>query len=82
MLGVLKAGAAYMPIDPAYPDDRIDYMLTESKTKVCIDGNNVGALLANENSANLDTVDAVLAAIEGTHPGIFAKNGDSLKFAE
>ena len=28
---------------------------------------------------NLDTVDAILAAIEATHPGIYEKNGDSLK---
>ena len=26
MLGVLKAGGAYMPVDPTYPKDRIDYM--------------------------------------------------------
>ena len=28
MLAVLKAGAAYLPIDPAYPDDRIEYLVT------------------------------------------------------
>ena len=31
---------------------------------------------------NFDTVDALLAAIEATHPGVYVKNGDSLKFAE
>ncbi|MGM0951335.1 MAG: AMP-binding protein, partial [Bacillota bacterium] len=25
VLGVLKAGAAFVPIDPDYPDQRIDY---------------------------------------------------------
>ncbi|WP_159882458.1 non-ribosomal peptide synthetase [Paenibacillus puerhi] len=30
MLGVLKAGGAYMPIDPEYPDERIHYMLEDS----------------------------------------------------
>ncbi|WP_214416173.1 non-ribosomal peptide synthetase/MFS transporter [Sphaerisporangium fuscum] len=28
ILGVLKAGAAYMPIDPAYPADRLAYMMS------------------------------------------------------
>ncbi|WP_321028002.1 AMP-binding protein, partial [Eisenbergiella tayi] len=30
MLGVLKAGGAYLPIDPEYPKDRINYMLSEA----------------------------------------------------
>ena len=30
LLGVLKAGAAYVPLDPAYPDDRITHMLKDS----------------------------------------------------
>lgn len=29
MMGVLKAGAAYLPLDPTYPKDRIEYMLED-----------------------------------------------------
>ena len=36
ILGVLKSGAAYIPIDPAYPQDRIDYMVADSQSKVLI----------------------------------------------
>ena len=36
MLGVLKSGAAYVPVDPAYPEERIAYMLEDSKCKVMI----------------------------------------------
>ncbi len=31
LLGILKAGAGYVPIDPAYPQDRIAYTLADSE---------------------------------------------------
>ncbi|AYK06856.1 non-ribosomal peptide synthetase [Brevibacillus laterosporus] len=36
ILGVLKAGAAYMPIDPTYPTERILYMIHDSQTKIVL----------------------------------------------
>ncbi|HEX6501150.1 MAG TPA: amino acid adenylation domain-containing protein [Micromonosporaceae bacterium] len=30
MLGILKTGAAYLPLDPAYPADRVEYMRDDS----------------------------------------------------
>ncbi|KAA9008675.1 amino acid adenylation domain-containing protein [Paenibacillus spiritus] len=33
ILGVLKAGGAYLPIDPDYPDDRIRYLLEDSRAQ-------------------------------------------------
>ncbi|MES1161304.1 MAG: amino acid adenylation domain-containing protein, partial [Bacteroidota bacterium] len=37
ILGVLKSGGAYVPIDPDYPSERIAYMLEDSRCKVLID---------------------------------------------
>lgn len=36
LLGILKSGAAYVPIDPAYPKERIEYMLNDSNCKIAI----------------------------------------------
>ncbi len=52
MFGILKSGAAYLPIDPDYPQDRIDYMLSDSGAKLCITEDNLPELLANENTEN------------------------------
>jgi len=36
LLGILKAGCAYLPIDPDYPKKRIEYMLRDSKVHVIL----------------------------------------------
>lgn len=36
LLAIAKAGAAYLPIDPEYPVDRIHYMLTDSGAQVVL----------------------------------------------
>ncbi|QWR77834.1 amino acid adenylation domain-containing protein [Candidatus Magnetomonas plexicatena] len=36
MLGILKAGAAFLPIDPAYPEDRISYMIEDSGCRILL----------------------------------------------
>ncbi|MEK8068972.1 AMP-binding protein, partial [Burkholderia contaminans] len=34
LVGVLRAGAAYLPIDPDYPAERIAYMLRDARPAV------------------------------------------------
>ncbi|WP_162034325.1 AMP-binding protein, partial [Chryseobacterium potabilaquae] len=36
ILGVLKSGGAYVPMDPGYPMDRIDHILGDTKARVVI----------------------------------------------
>ena len=50
MLGIMKAGGAYMPIDPTYPKDRIAYMIGEA-------GSSVALTYGYSGSLDIDTVD-------------------------
>lgn len=36
MLGILKAGSGYVPLDPAYPTDRLSYMLENSGAPIML----------------------------------------------
>ncbi|MCF7505109.1 non-ribosomal peptide synthetase [Vibrio sp. L3-7] len=36
MMGVMKAGAAFLPLDPAYPQERLDFMVQDSGASVLI----------------------------------------------
>lgn len=52
ILAVLKAGAAYIPVDPAYPPQRIRYMLQDSKTQFVLTQRHL--LTASNPLAELD----------------------------
>ncbi len=34
--GILQSGAAYLPLSPEYPDDRLRYMLEDSQCKIIV----------------------------------------------
>ena len=66
ILGILKAGAAYLPIDPDYPTDRIQYVLADSGARIilseerCLNSlSNVGVeiIRIDQEEAYADTVD-------------------------
>lgn len=51
MLAVLKAGAAYLPIDPEYPAERINYIVNDAKP-VCIITHSSALVIENDNKKN------------------------------
>ena len=52
MLGILKTGSSYMPIDPNYPQDRVDYMVKDSGATLCINDQMLKELLECDRSEN------------------------------
>lgn len=56
MFGVLKTGAAYMPLDPNYPQDRIDFMVKDSNSKLLITDRNIEEYLSFEESTPINNI--------------------------
>ena len=53
LLAIIKAGATYVPIDPDYPKDRIDYMLSDSGAKLILVDNTTENLYNFDNTINI-----------------------------
>ncbi|ROI01344.1 amino acid adenylation domain-containing protein [Chryseobacterium sp. G0240] len=51
ILGIIKTGAAYVPIDSAYPVKRVEYILSDTSAEIIITNHTLGNLLsANEKT--------------------------------
>lgn len=48
-LGVLKAGAAYLPLDPSYPAERLSFMLADAQPLVLFSTHEIAAQLPKGN---------------------------------
>jgi amino acid adenylation domain-containing protein len=64
MLAALKAGAAYVPVDPAYPAERIAYLLSDSAPALVLVEAATAALVGDTANVALDG-DAWLAEPDG-----------------
>ncbi|MFE5556455.1 amino acid adenylation domain-containing protein [Streptomyces sp. NPDC056544] len=54
LLGVLRSGGLYVPVDPGYPADRIGYMLADSGARVLVVSGLSGAAQAPDGVAVVD----------------------------
>jgi natural product biosynthesis luciferase-like monooxygenase protein len=77
MLAIMKAGAAYLPLDPAYPQERILFMIEDSATRLIITSAPIAASLAipKAKTFTLDAADA------GAQPAAVALSASSAESA-
>ncbi|HEV8299001.1 MAG TPA: MupA/Atu3671 family FMN-dependent luciferase-like monooxygenase, partial [Acidimicrobiales bacterium] len=70
MLAALDCGAAYVPLDPTYPEDRLGFMVDDSGIKALVAEGEIAALLARPGLALVSPAEAPTApaeAIDRTH---------------
>ncbi|MFE9577631.1 amino acid adenylation domain-containing protein [Nocardia sp. NPDC006044] len=83
MWAVLKAGAAYVPLDPAYPRDRLDYMLADCGARLVIDAEYLagetpldGTDLPPRNTANDPAYLIYTSGSTGKPKGVVVNHGN------
>ncbi|MCP4655225.1 MAG: amino acid adenylation domain-containing protein, partial [bacterium] len=67
ILGVLRAGGAYLPLDPAYPRERLAFMLEDSGVPVVLTREGLAAQLP-PHRATVVRLDADRPALAGVSP--------------
>lgn len=54
ILGVMKAGGVYIPIDPNFPEDRINYMLETSASSILLTSKKLESKINYKNKVTVD----------------------------
>ncbi len=62
LIAVMKTGAAYVPIDPAYPVERIQYIEQDSKCKLTIDEDLIAAFQEVQEEYEKENLDLEIPA--------------------
>ncbi|KFF73913.1 thioester reductase [Chryseobacterium sp. P1-3] len=53
VLGIIKTGAAYVPIDPAYPVKRVEYILSDTSAEFIITNHSLGEQLTKSGKTKI-----------------------------
>jgi len=82
MLGVLKAGGAYIPLDPEIPAERVNFIMQDSGAKLIITSDQIlermGAQLDHHPLFNIDTQFEELNDYPDTRPAGFERSDKDL----
>jgi amino acid adenylation domain-containing protein len=79
VLAVLKAGRAYVPLDPTYPAERLEFMLQDARIPLIVTRTSFGDRLAIPDGVETICLDRDAALIEresDENPGTCAKPDD------
>jgi amino acid adenylation domain-containing protein len=80
LLGICKAGGAYLPLDPEYPKERIRYMLQDSQAKLVISNQHLKETIdATVDTEVIEDIFLQLPSFSSGYPEVDI-NGHSLAY--
>lgn len=68
LLGILKAGGCYIPLDPAYPQERLAYMVENSQLPILLSQQTLLGICHNfiaDKQSNLENKKTIIVSIDG-----------------
>lgn len=76
ILGVLRAGAAYVPLDPSYPVERLRFMISDANPKVILTTRTWKESLSEDASLMIDVKEVLDTGLAGTFSQASVGPGD------
>jgi amino acid adenylation domain-containing protein len=72
LLGILKAGAAFIPLEPSYPADRLSALLADTRPALLVTNSDLLSRCRNDGTASfcMDTEGKAIAAESSAGPGV------------
>jgi len=80
ILGVLKSGAAYLPLDPEYPAERLAYMVQDSGIELLLAHRATRAALDDRSSLTTLEIDSIDFSSESDADPQLALHGENLAY--
>ena len=78
ILGILKSGSAYVPLDPNYPEERIRYILEDAKTPLIVTHSSISSELPEFDGATvcMDTDWPAISGMSNENPLMGTTDGN------
>jgi amino acid adenylation domain-containing protein len=78
-LAILKTGAAYVPLDPAFPAERLAYMVSDAQLSLVVTTSELASLLPTGTTlSRLDDVRESVAAADPARPDVGTELGERM----